>query len=128
MKTFSEFLNEKTDGAANKQTFKIRPFKVKLFGKMMTVYRVFDEKNEVVQVGSTKAEAEAWVTQNGALIEAYEDGEIDGILDSVIEKMSCDDEDGDEMNESPNFKISYNEALKKQKEQYQTEPSLSLSN
>lgn len=40
---------------------KVTQMKLKLFGKIHTVYRVFDEKGELVRVADTQEEAKAWI-------------------------------------------------------------------
>lgn len=40
---------------------KIHAMKIKLFGKVGTLYRVLDAKGEVLQVLETEAEAAAWI-------------------------------------------------------------------
>lgn len=48
-------------GKNRKQKMKITSMKIKLFGKVATMYRVLDEKGGVLQVLETKEEAEAWI-------------------------------------------------------------------
>lgn len=40
---------------------KIATIKMKLFGKVGTLFQVIDAQGEVLQVLETKAEAEAWI-------------------------------------------------------------------
>lgn len=44
---------------------KINPMKIKLFGKVATMYRVLDAKGGVLQVLETEAEAAAWIAAQG---------------------------------------------------------------
>lgn len=43
---------------------KIATLKIKLFGKVGTLFQVIDSKGEVVQVLETKEAAEAWIADN----------------------------------------------------------------
>lgn len=40
---------------------KVTQMKLKLFGKIHTVYRVFDAQCELVKVADTQEEAQAWI-------------------------------------------------------------------
>lgn len=40
---------------------KVTTFKMKYFGKMVTLFRVLDAKGEVIQVAETEQEAQAWI-------------------------------------------------------------------
>lgn len=40
---------------------KVTSMKIKLFGKVATMFRVLDAQGEVIQVCETKEEAEAWI-------------------------------------------------------------------